>query len=213
MIAPPNPGSGDFNSIVVAWNGSFQAARALEYALPFLEQGEQGDPAGRRLQARRRRRLLSRPQSRPPRHQSDDRRDRSRRRVGPRPRPRAARLHPRQERRPAGDGRLWPRPGAELPRPGRRHRQGDLVLPRAAPAWRTDARAALLAAAFAVGARGAGVCRRPRGEQEGRDRLLREGPATRRTTRRPRSTSGRAISSTIPPRPMGRKASSGWSPS
>lgn len=37
MIAPPNPGSGMFNSIVVAWNGSFQAARALEYALPFLE--------------------------------------------------------------------------------------------------------------------------------------------------------------------------------
>jgi nucleotide-binding universal stress UspA family protein len=37
MIAPPNPGSGLFNSVVVAWNGSFQAARALEYALPFLE--------------------------------------------------------------------------------------------------------------------------------------------------------------------------------
>ncbi len=29
MIAPPNPGSGDFNNVVVAWNGSFQAARAL----------------------------------------------------------------------------------------------------------------------------------------------------------------------------------------
>jgi nucleotide-binding universal stress UspA family protein len=37
MIAPPNPGNGNFNSVVVAWNGSFQAARALEYALPFLE--------------------------------------------------------------------------------------------------------------------------------------------------------------------------------
>ncbi|HYD07243.1 MAG TPA: universal stress protein, partial [Reyranella sp.] len=37
MIAPPTPGSGNFNSIVVAWNGSFQAARALEYAIPFLE--------------------------------------------------------------------------------------------------------------------------------------------------------------------------------
>lgn len=36
MIAPPNAGSGNFNSVVVAWNGSFQAARALEYALPFL---------------------------------------------------------------------------------------------------------------------------------------------------------------------------------
>jgi nucleotide-binding universal stress UspA family protein len=37
MIAPPIAGSGMFNSIVVAWNGSFQAARALEYAMPFLE--------------------------------------------------------------------------------------------------------------------------------------------------------------------------------
>jgi len=36
MIAPPNPGSGGFNSVVMAWNGSFQAARALEYAMPFL---------------------------------------------------------------------------------------------------------------------------------------------------------------------------------
>jgi nucleotide-binding universal stress UspA family protein len=36
MIAPPTAGDGNFNSIVVAWNGSFQAARALEYALPFL---------------------------------------------------------------------------------------------------------------------------------------------------------------------------------
>jgi nucleotide-binding universal stress UspA family protein len=36
MIAPPDAGSGMFNHVVVAWNGSFQAARALEYALPFL---------------------------------------------------------------------------------------------------------------------------------------------------------------------------------
>jgi nucleotide-binding universal stress UspA family protein len=36
MIAPPSPGSGPFASVVVAWNGSFQAARALEYALDFL---------------------------------------------------------------------------------------------------------------------------------------------------------------------------------
>jgi len=36
LIAPPDPGNGDFKSIVLAWNGSFQAARALEYALPFL---------------------------------------------------------------------------------------------------------------------------------------------------------------------------------
>lgn len=36
MIAPPNPGSGAFGTVIVAWNGSFQAARAVEYALPFL---------------------------------------------------------------------------------------------------------------------------------------------------------------------------------
>ena len=36
MIAPPDAGAGGFNSVVLAWNGSFQAARALEYALPFL---------------------------------------------------------------------------------------------------------------------------------------------------------------------------------
>ena len=37
MIAPPHAGSGAFSSVVVAWNGSMQAARAVEYALPFLE--------------------------------------------------------------------------------------------------------------------------------------------------------------------------------
>jgi nucleotide-binding universal stress UspA family protein len=37
MIAPPKPGSGPINSVVMAWNGSMQAARALEYAQPFLE--------------------------------------------------------------------------------------------------------------------------------------------------------------------------------
>jgi nucleotide-binding universal stress UspA family protein len=37
MIAPPHAGSGPFNSVVVAWNGSMQAARAVDYALPFLE--------------------------------------------------------------------------------------------------------------------------------------------------------------------------------
>lgn len=36
MVAPPEPGSGPFGSVVVAWNASFQAARVLEYALPFL---------------------------------------------------------------------------------------------------------------------------------------------------------------------------------
>jgi len=37
MIAPPHAGTGAFASVVVAWNGSMQAARAVEYALPFLE--------------------------------------------------------------------------------------------------------------------------------------------------------------------------------
>src|SRR5262249_49165950 len=36
MIAPPKPGAGPFGSVIVAWNGSFQAARAVEYSLPFL---------------------------------------------------------------------------------------------------------------------------------------------------------------------------------
>lgn len=36
MIAPPNPGSGGFGTVIVAWNGSFQAARAVDYSLPFL---------------------------------------------------------------------------------------------------------------------------------------------------------------------------------
>ena len=37
MIAPPTAATGAFGSVVVAWNGSFQAARAVEYALPFLK--------------------------------------------------------------------------------------------------------------------------------------------------------------------------------
>lgn len=36
MIAPPSPGTGAFGNVIVAWNGSFQAARAVEYSLPFL---------------------------------------------------------------------------------------------------------------------------------------------------------------------------------
>jgi nucleotide-binding universal stress UspA family protein len=40
MVAPPNPGTGRFASAVVAWNASAQAARAVNYALPFLRQAE-----------------------------------------------------------------------------------------------------------------------------------------------------------------------------
>ncbi len=131
MIAPPNAGEGPFGSVIVAWNGSFQAARAVEYSLPFLAKaslitilvvGSTPDDVGAPYLA----------QSRPTWTQDHNRRHRSRRRVGPRPRPRVAGLHPRQGRRPPGDGRLRSRPGAELPGLRRRHRQGDLVLPRAA---------------------------------------------------------------------------------
>ncbi len=36
LIAPPNPAHGPMTSVVVAWNGSAQAARAAGAALPFL---------------------------------------------------------------------------------------------------------------------------------------------------------------------------------
>ncbi len=37
MIAPPSPMRGPITSVVVAWNGSAQAARAVGAALPFLK--------------------------------------------------------------------------------------------------------------------------------------------------------------------------------
>lgn len=37
MVAPPEPGEGRFARIVVAWNGSFEATRAVQHALPFLQ--------------------------------------------------------------------------------------------------------------------------------------------------------------------------------
>jgi hypothetical protein len=36
MIAPTKSAAGPFGSVIVAWNGSFQATRAVEYAMPFL---------------------------------------------------------------------------------------------------------------------------------------------------------------------------------
>lgn len=36
VIAPPNPNHAPISSVVVAWNGSAQAARAVGFALPFL---------------------------------------------------------------------------------------------------------------------------------------------------------------------------------
>jgi len=41
MIAPPEAGAGPFDSVVVAWNGSRQAARAMVYAMPFLQAARQ----------------------------------------------------------------------------------------------------------------------------------------------------------------------------
>jgi nucleotide-binding universal stress UspA family protein len=41
MIAPPDAGAGPFASVVVAWNGSRQAARAMVYAMPFLRAARQ----------------------------------------------------------------------------------------------------------------------------------------------------------------------------
>ncbi|MFI5002379.1 MAG: universal stress protein [Reyranellales bacterium] len=40
MVAPPNVTAGRFSSVLVAWNGSRQAARAAGYALPFLKQAD-----------------------------------------------------------------------------------------------------------------------------------------------------------------------------
>ena len=40
LIAPPHPGPRPMSSVVVAWNGSAPAARAVRYALPFLTRAE-----------------------------------------------------------------------------------------------------------------------------------------------------------------------------
>ncbi len=36
MVAPPDAKAGSMDRVVVAWNGSAQAARAVGYSLPFL---------------------------------------------------------------------------------------------------------------------------------------------------------------------------------
>jgi nucleotide-binding universal stress UspA family protein len=40
MVAPPDPHVRRLSSVVIAWNGSAQAARAVEYALPFLARAD-----------------------------------------------------------------------------------------------------------------------------------------------------------------------------
>ena len=41
MIAPPEAGAGAFDSVILAWNGSRQAARAMVQAMPFLRAAKQ----------------------------------------------------------------------------------------------------------------------------------------------------------------------------
>jgi nucleotide-binding universal stress UspA family protein len=41
MIAPPEAGSGPFSSVIIAWNGSRQSARAVAYSMPFLRASRQ----------------------------------------------------------------------------------------------------------------------------------------------------------------------------
>lgn len=41
MIAPPEPGDASFTRVVVAWNGTMQAARAVSAAAPFLAQARE----------------------------------------------------------------------------------------------------------------------------------------------------------------------------
>lgn len=40
MVAPPEPGEGPFRRVVLAWNGSTQAARAVAAAAPFLARAD-----------------------------------------------------------------------------------------------------------------------------------------------------------------------------
>jgi nucleotide-binding universal stress UspA family protein len=41
MIAPPRPIVGPFHSVIVAWNGTREATRAVEYAMPFLAKADE----------------------------------------------------------------------------------------------------------------------------------------------------------------------------
>jgi nucleotide-binding universal stress UspA family protein len=41
LVAPPKPSVGRFRSVIVAWNGSLQAARAVHCAMPFLAKADE----------------------------------------------------------------------------------------------------------------------------------------------------------------------------
>jgi nucleotide-binding universal stress UspA family protein len=41
LVAPPRPSVGSFRSVIVAWNGSAQAARAVHFAMPLLAKANQ----------------------------------------------------------------------------------------------------------------------------------------------------------------------------
>ncbi|HEY4169506.1 MAG TPA: universal stress protein [Reyranella sp.] len=40
LVAPPKPSVGPFRSVIVAWNGSVQAARAIHFAMPLLAKAD-----------------------------------------------------------------------------------------------------------------------------------------------------------------------------
>jgi nucleotide-binding universal stress UspA family protein len=41
LVAPPRPSVGAFRSVIVAWNGSVQAARAVRFAMPLLAKADE----------------------------------------------------------------------------------------------------------------------------------------------------------------------------
>jgi nucleotide-binding universal stress UspA family protein len=41
LVAPPKPSVGSFRSVIVVWNGSVQAARAVHFAMPFLAKADE----------------------------------------------------------------------------------------------------------------------------------------------------------------------------
>jgi nucleotide-binding universal stress UspA family protein len=41
LVAPPKPDVGSFRSVIVAWNGSAQATRAVHFAMPFLARADE----------------------------------------------------------------------------------------------------------------------------------------------------------------------------
>ncbi len=87
MIAPPNAGTGAFANVIVAWTAASRPPAPLNIPCPSWPRPPRSHP-GRRQHAGRCRRGVPGAQSRPPWAEDHHRRHRSRRRLGPRPRPR-----------------------------------------------------------------------------------------------------------------------------